>query len=70
MVVLGFDRHPVAGQRVVVAVLAFIGLVVAQSAVTLSGLWATHLLLLLPLPQIVIAAFLVGIGDRGSGIGV
>ncbi|MFL5732530.1 MAG: ArnT family glycosyltransferase [Chloroflexia bacterium] len=59
VLVLGMDRHPVALQRAVVASLTIIGLVVAQSAVTLSGLWATHLLLVLPLPQVVIAAFVM-----------
>ena len=44
------------------ASLAMIGLVIGQSAVTVSGLWATHLLLLLPLPQIVIATFVVSLG--------
>jgi hypothetical protein len=57
MLVLGFDKRPAARQRALVALLAITGLVVAQSSVTLSGLWATHLLLLLPLPQIAIAAF-------------
>ena len=57
--VMGFDARPVRYQRIVTAILAITGLVVAQSAVTVSGLWSTHLLLLIPLPEIVIAAFFV-----------
>jgi hypothetical protein len=57
IVLLGADRHPAPYQRPATAALALIGLIVAQSSVTVSGLWSTHLLVLLPLPQIVIAAF-------------
>jgi hypothetical protein len=64
VLVLGFDPAPARHQRAVAAALAITGLVVAQSAVTLSGLWATHLLLVLPLPQIVIAAFAVSLARR------
>jgi 4-amino-4-deoxy-L-arabinose transferase-like glycosyltransferase len=60
--VLGLDRNPASGQRPTVAALAIIGLVLGQSAVTVSGLWSTHLLVLLPLPQILIAAFAVRVG--------
>jgi 4-amino-4-deoxy-L-arabinose transferase-like glycosyltransferase len=65
-VVLGADRNPARHQRATVATLAIIGLVVAQSTVTVSGLWSTHLLILLPLPQIVIAAFAVMLTRRWS----
>jgi hypothetical protein len=61
---LGLDDRPVPFQRPVVASLALIGLIVAQSAVTVSGLWSTHLLVLLPLPQMVIAAFAVLAGRK------
>jgi hypothetical protein len=57
LLLLGWDRHPVPGQRSVTAVLALIGLVVGQSVLTVSGLWSTHLIVLFPLPQMVIAAF-------------
>ena len=62
LVVLGIDRAPMHWQRPVVALLAIIGLVVGQSVITVSGLWSTHLLVLLPLPQILIAAFAVWLG--------
>ena len=64
LALLGADTNPVPRQRLVTALLALIGLVVAQSSVTVSGLWSTHLLVLLPLPQIVIAAFAVELGRR------
>jgi hypothetical protein len=60
--VLGLDRSPVPWQRPIIAALAIIALVLGQSAVTVSGLWSTHLLVLLPLPQILIAAFAVRLG--------
>jgi 4-amino-4-deoxy-L-arabinose transferase-like glycosyltransferase len=66
MLLLGFDRRPAPRQRTIVFILAFTGLVVAQSAVTVSGLWSTHILLILPLPQIAIAAFGVTLGARFS----
>jgi hypothetical protein len=59
---LGFDRLLSRFGRAVVALLSLIGLVVAQSTVTVSGLWSTHLLILLPLPQVTVAAFLVAGG--------
>ncbi|HEX8229167.1 MAG TPA: hypothetical protein VF826_07620, partial [Chloroflexia bacterium] len=62
-VVLGSDRHAGHITRVSLAAIALIGVIVAQSAVTISGLWATHLIVVLPLPYIIIAAFLV----RGGG---
>ncbi len=64
VLVLGVDRYPVPGQRVVVAALAITGLIVAQSAITISGLWSTHLLILLPLPQMVVAAFATAVLRR------
>src|SRR6476620_8686821 len=64
MLVLGFDRQPAPRQRTIVVILVFTGLVVAQSAVTVSGLWSTHILLILPLPQITIAAFAVALGEQ------
>ncbi|HKP54204.1 MAG TPA: glycosyltransferase family 39 protein [Chloroflexia bacterium] len=59
LVILGADKHPVRPERAMVAALSLIGLLVVQSTVTVSGLWSTHLLIVLPLPQVVIAAFAV-----------
>jgi hypothetical protein len=59
LVLLSADKQPVPYQRATVATLALIGLLVVQSTVTVSGLWSTHLLIALPLPQMVIAAFAV-----------
>lgn len=64
LLLLGWDRHPATGQRAVTAVLALIALVVGQSIVTVSGLWSTHLLVLFPLPQMVIATFAVSLATR------
>ena len=59
LIVLGADPQPATFQRPTVAAMAMIGLLVVQSTITVSGLWSTHLLLALPLPQMVIAAFAV-----------
>jgi hypothetical protein len=64
VVLLGIDMRPARLQRPITAMLALIGLIVAQSSVTVSGLWSTHLLMLLPLPQITIAAFALLAGAR------
>jgi hypothetical protein len=64
---LALDPHPARHQRAITSALALIGLIVAQSTVTISGLWSTHLLVLLPLPQLVIAAFAVALGRRATG---
>jgi hypothetical protein len=64
LLLLGWDRHPAIGQRAVTAALALIGLVVGQSIATVSGLWSTHLILLFPLPQMVIATFAVSLASR------
>ncbi|MEO8284813.1 MAG: glycosyltransferase family 39 protein [Chloroflexota bacterium] len=64
IVLLGTDSRPAVRQHAIVATLALIGLIVAQSSVTVSGLWSTHLLVLLPLPQIAIAALAVAAGQR------
>ena len=55
------------GQRTTAAALTLIGLVVAQSAVTVSGLWSTHLIVILPLPLIAIAAFAAMLDNRLAG---
>lgn len=62
VLLLGFDRALSRFGRTVTAAVALAGLLIAQSTVTVSGLWSTHLLLVLPLPQIVIAAFAVELG--------
>jgi hypothetical protein len=59
LVLLALDKQPAPYQRATVAMLALIGLLVVQSTVTVSGLWSTHLLIALPLPQMVIATFAV-----------
>ncbi len=59
LIVLGVDKDPVRHQRATVAALSLIGLLVVQSTVTVSGLWSTHLVIVLPLPQIIIAAFAI-----------
>lgn len=59
MLLLGADRNPVPFQRPTVATLTLIGLLIAQSTVTVSGLWSTHLLIVLPLPQMLIGAFAI-----------
>ena len=64
MLLLGWDKDPVPGQRAATATLTLTGLVVAQSAVTVSGLWSTHLIVLLPLPQVLIAAFAIFLARR------
>ncbi len=64
VLMFGLDTRPVPYQRAITAMLALIGLIVAQSAVTVSGLWSTHLLVLLPLPQITIAAFAILAGKK------
>ena len=61
---LGFDLRLSRFGRTVVVLLGLTGLVVAQSTVTVSGLWSTHLLILLPLPQITIAAFVLAAAHR------
>lgn len=63
-VLLGWDRRASKAVRATLATLVLIGLIVAQSAVTVSGLWGTHLVVLLPLPQMLIAAFVVAVGRR------
>lgn len=63
-IVLGSDSQAGRQARASLAALALIGVIVAQSAVTISGLWATHLIVVLPLPYIVIAAFLAQGGRR------
>lgn len=62
--VLGADRTASAYARASLATLVLISLIVAQSAVTISGLWSTHLIVLIPLPQMLIAAFVVTAGRK------
>ena len=68
-VVLGSDRHASRLARVSLATVVLIGVIVGQSAVTISGLWATHLIIVLPLPYMVIGAFLVLLGKRLAATG-
>ncbi len=60
---LALDKAPAQHQRATAATLGFVGLIVAQSIVTVSGLWSTHILVLLPMPQLLIAAFAVKLGE-------
>jgi hypothetical protein len=64
IVLLGLHPRPAPHQRAVVATVGILVLVLVQSAVTVSGLWSTHLLILLPLPQMTIAAFVMALTRR------
>lgn len=66
--VLGSDRQASHLARVSLATIVLIGVIVAQSAITISGLWATHLIVVLPLPYMAIGAFLVLLGRRLAAI--
>ena len=44
-------------------ILALIIVIVAESVFTVSGIWATHLYILLPLPQIIVAVAVVALAD-------
>ncbi len=45
-------------------ILVLIIVVVAESVFTVSGIWATHLYILLPLPQIIVAVAVVALADN------
>lgn len=68
LLLLGFDKRPAPLQRPTVAMLSIIAVVIAQSAVTVSGLWPTHLVVLLPLPQMLIASFAIALGRRMASL--
>jgi hypothetical protein len=59
LLLLGWSRPAHRWQRPLVATLGFIAAIIVQSFSTLSGLWVTHLLVILPLPQILIGAGLM-----------
>ena len=59
LLLLGWSRPAHRWQRPLVATLGFIAAILVQSFSTLSGLWVTHLLVILPLPQILIGAGLM-----------
>jgi 4-amino-4-deoxy-L-arabinose transferase-like glycosyltransferase len=60
-------RWPPARRRITIVVLLLITLVLAQSVMTLSGIWATHLFTLAPFPQILAALAIVGLWEvRGE----
>ncbi len=68
LLLLGWSRPATPWQRPLVASIGYLAAVLVQSFPTLSGLWPTHLLVMLPLPQITIAAALVGLGGWGLRI--
>jgi 4-amino-4-deoxy-L-arabinose transferase-like glycosyltransferase len=55
---LGWSAPATRWQRPLVATVGYLAAVLGQSFPTLSGLWPTHLLVMLPLPQILIGAAL------------
>ncbi len=55
---LGWSAPATRWQRPLVATAGYLAAVLGQSFPTLSGLWPTHLLVMLPLPQILIGAAL------------
>jgi hypothetical protein len=57
-----------AAWRKWLAVLAGIAVTVFISAFTVSGLWATHLFILVPLPQMVVAAAAVWLANWGADV--
>ncbi len=59
LLLLGWSRPAHSWERPIVVTLGFIAAIIAQSFSTLSGLWVTHLLIILPLPQILIGAGLM-----------
>ncbi len=59
LALLGWSAPATRLQRPLVATLGFLAAILAQSFPTLSGLWPTHLVVMLPLPQILIAGGLV-----------
>jgi 4-amino-4-deoxy-L-arabinose transferase-like glycosyltransferase len=61
LALLGWSAAATPRQRPLVAALGYLAAVLAQSFPTLSGLWATHLLVMLPLPQIVTGAALANV---------
>ncbi|MGI8587777.1 MAG: ArnT family glycosyltransferase [Chloroflexia bacterium] len=63
LLLLGWSAPASRLQRPLVAALGYLAAVLAQSFPTLSGLWATHLLVMLPMPQIVVAAAIAGVGQ-------
>jgi 4-amino-4-deoxy-L-arabinose transferase-like glycosyltransferase len=60
-------RRPVGERRRWFAVLASIAATVAASAFTVSGLWATHLFILVPLPQMALAAAAAWLARTAAG---
>lgn len=63
-------RRGSADRKPLFTVLLIMALVVVQSSVTVSGHWATHLYILYPLPQWIIALFavrLAGLAQVGAG---
>ncbi|HMA34442.1 MAG TPA: glycosyltransferase family 39 protein, partial [Chloroflexia bacterium] len=67
LVLLGWSAPATRWQRPLVATVGYLAAVLGQSFPTLSGLWPTHLLVMLPLPQILVGAALAGLGGQGLG---
>ncbi|HUS17174.1 MAG TPA: glycosyltransferase family 39 protein [Chloroflexia bacterium] len=67
LALLGWSAPTRVWQRPLVATLGFLAAVLAQSFPTLSGLWATHLLVMLPFPQILIGIAVVVLGEGLAG---
>jgi hypothetical protein len=59
-------RWPVSRRRRAVAVLVLALAIVGQSAFTVSGIWATHLFILAPLPQVIVALAASGLWELPS----
>jgi hypothetical protein len=60
-------RWPLRVRRRALASLILVAAVVVQSAFTVSGIWATHLFILIPFPQMLAALAVLGLWRLGAG---
>jgi len=60
-------RRPRAEQRRTLAVLILMAAIIAQSAFTVSGIWATHDFILVPFPQLIVALAAFGLWHLADG---